>query len=86
MFKKVNLNCWNSSAAVTELMAEKGYGGRTESDFLRLWSDFQQRALDKLTEANKGDKLPVILWTSHLTEKGKVDKYLDAGNYIIQVG
>jgi hexosaminidase len=81
---QVNLNCWNSSAAVTELMADQGYG-RAEEDFLRLWSDFQQRALDKLTEANKGVKLPVILWTSHLTEKGKVDKYLDAGNYIIQV-
>ncbi|XP_059489580.1 chitooligosaccharidolytic beta-N-acetylglucosaminidase [Neocloeon triangulifer] len=81
---EVNLNCWNSSEAVTDLMAEQGYG-RSEGEFLRLWSDFQQRALDELTKANNGSRIPGILWTSHLTEKGKVTKYLDSGNYIIQI-
>ncbi|CAB3380680.1 Hypothetical predicted protein [Cloeon dipterum] len=81
---EVNLNCWNSSAAVTDLMAQQGYG-RSDSEFLRLWSDFQERALTELTKANNGTRVPGILWTSHLTESGKVSKYLDSGNYIIQV-
>ena len=32
-----------------------------------------------------GRKLPLILWTSRLTEKGEVEKYLSKDDYIIQV-
>ena len=38
-----------------------------------------------LTEANKGNEVPGVLWTSHLTEKGRVDRYLNKEKYIIQI-
>jgi Glycosyl hydrolase family 20, catalytic domain. len=66
-------------------MAKEGWGN-TDADFLQLWGDvFQKKALEKVVEANEGKELPIVLWTSHLTEKGYVDRYLDNKTYIIQI-
>lgn len=36
-------------------------------------------------KANGGKKLPIILWTSTLTEYQHIDEYLSNEDYIIQV-
>jgi len=59
--------------------------GQTVDDYMQLWDMFQKRAYMKVVEANGGKEIPVVLWTSHLTEKGLVDKYLDKNKYIIQI-
>jgi len=80
---EVNLNCWNSSAEIREYFDGKGLVG-TEDELLQLWNDFQEQAKQKVYVAN-GDKLPVILWTSRLTENGDVDKFLNKDDYVIQI-
>ncbi|XP_066992201.2 chitooligosaccharidolytic beta-N-acetylglucosaminidase [Anabrus simplex] len=81
---EVNLNCWNTSEPVTDWMDNNGLA-RTEEGFMDLWESFQNRAYEKLVAANGGKEMPVILWTSGLTEKGRVDKHLDKDKYIIQI-
>jgi len=80
---EVNLNCWNSTREVKEAMAAQGKSG-TEEDLLELWNQFQKQALAKVYKA-AGRKVPVILWTNHLTEKGRVERFLSKDDYIIQI-
>jgi len=54
-------------------------------DYLQLWDMFQKRAYRKVVEANRGKEIPVVIWTSHLTKQGSVEKYLDNDTYIIQI-
>ncbi|CAL7936188.1 unnamed protein product [Xylocopa violacea] len=81
---EVNINCWNSSAAITNWMRISNGWNLTESSFYRLWDYFQRRALEKLTIANDGKDIPVILWTSGLTNEENI-KYLDPLKYIVQI-
>lgn len=39
-FFKVHLGCWNSTQEIIDLLIKQGHG-RTVSDFLQLWSEFQ---------------------------------------------
>ena len=50
-----------------------------------MHSIFQEKSRKLLTNANKGVEVPGILWTSHLTEAGRVDRFLNNSQYIIQV-
>ncbi|XP_014253586.1 chitooligosaccharidolytic beta-N-acetylglucosaminidase isoform X2 [Cimex lectularius] len=79
---EVNFNCWRSSDVIVENMTKMGLN-TTENDFLKLWSDFQTRALGLLEKVNKNQK-KVVLWTSTLTEHN-VEKYLNNSKYIIQI-
>nr|CAD7464008.1 unnamed protein product [Timema tahoe] len=81
---EVNFNCWNSTEEIVTWLSNKGLG-RQEEDFLELWDEFQTKALIKVEEANGGASLPIVLWTSGLTGKGHVEKYLDKERYIIQI-
>ncbi|KAJ9588965.1 hypothetical protein L9F63_017742, partial [Diploptera punctata] len=82
---EVNFDCWRSSEEIVNWMTKQGWGNM-DADFLKLWGDvFQKKAFEKVVEANGGKKLPIVLWTSHLTEKGYVDRYLDNDTYIIQI-
>lgn len=49
-----------------------------------LWDRFQTKALQKLDSVSK-EPYQIVVWTSSLTEKGRVDKYLDNSRYIIQI-
>jgi len=49
------------------------------------WANFQEKTRVLVTKANDGKEVPGIIWTSHLTEAGHVDKYLDPKKYIIQI-
>eukprot|EP00088_Acartia_fossae_P031560 TRINITY_DN3242_c0_g1_i11.p1 TRINITY_DN3242_c0_g1~~TRINITY_DN3242_c0_g1_i11.p1 ORF type:complete len:644 (-),score=150.03 TRINITY_DN3242_c0_g1_i11:691-2586(-) len=80
---EVNLNCWNTSAEIRAYLNENGQTG-TEEELLKLWNDFQFRAAEEVYKA-WGSRPPLIMWTSRLTEKGEVEKYLSKEDYIIQI-
>ncbi|KAA0202353.1 hypothetical protein HAZT_HAZT010951, partial [Hyalella azteca] len=81
---EVNLNCWNSSEEIVNYMSSNRVD-RSADSFYGQWSIFQNRAYDLLTEANNNLPVPGILWTSHLTEKGRTTRFLDKNKYIIQI-
>uniref|UniRef100_A0A1B6G0T4 Beta-hexosaminidase n=1 Tax=Cuerna arida TaxID=1464854 RepID=A0A1B6G0T4_9HEMI len=80
---EVNINCWNSTEAIRDWMASKNL--KTDEDGLhQLWNIFQTKALEKLDSVSRNPH-KIVVWTSSLTEKGRVDKYLDKERYIIQI-
>ena len=81
---EVNINCWNSSASIRNWMQTVKNWDLSESSFYMLWDYFQKKAMDKLEIANDGKEIPIILWTSGLTNEQNM-KYLDPKKYIIQV-
>ena len=64
-------------------MEENDYGLSADS-YYKQWSVFQAEALKRFTEA-RGQKVPGIIWTSHLTEAGRAGQYLSPSDYIIQI-
>lgn len=81
---EVNINCWNTSVAIANWMRTVKGWDLSESSFYKLWDYFQTRAVEKLKMANGGKEIPVILWTSGLTDEKNI-KYLDPLKYIIQI-
>jgi hexosaminidase len=81
---QVKFDCWNSTPEIVNWMTSQGMG-QTDEDYVQLWDMFQERAYNKVVEANGNSEIPILLWTSHLIEKGRVDKYLDKQKYIIQI-
>lgn len=81
---EVNINCWNSSAVITNWMQTVKKWDVSESNFYMLWHYFQQKAMNKLKIANDGKNISIILWSSGLTNEENI-KYLDPEKYIIQV-
>ncbi|XP_066589090.1 chitooligosaccharidolytic beta-N-acetylglucosaminidase [Prorops nasuta] len=80
---EVSIKCWSSSEQINNWIVSKGWPLSPPSYYL-LWNYFQQRAFEKLTKANKGKEMPVILWTSGLTNEENI-KFLDPQKYIIQI-
>ncbi|XP_046742944.1 chitooligosaccharidolytic beta-N-acetylglucosaminidase [Diprion similis] len=80
---EVNIACWNTSDNLKEWMTSKGWGHK-EKDFYKVWDHFQSRALEKYVEANAGKQVPIIMWTSGLTNAENI-KILDPAKYIIQI-
>jgi len=80
---EVNMNCWNTTTEIKEYLRKQGKSG-TEEDLLAIWEMFQSKAAEKVYKA-AGKKLPLILWTNSLTEKGHVEKYLSNEDYVIQI-
>lgn len=81
---EVNINCWNASIAITNWMQNVKGWNLSESSFYMLWDHFQTKALEKLIIANDGKQLPVILWTSGLTNEENI-KHLNPSQYIIHI-
>ncbi|KAF9801356.1 hypothetical protein SFRURICE_002996, partial [Spodoptera frugiperda] len=80
---EVSWKCWNSSEEIQNFMIQNRWN-LDSAGFLKLWNLFQTKAENRAYKAfNK--KLPLILWTSTLTDYNTVDKYLDKDKYIIQV-
>lgn len=84
MLPQVNLNCWNTTEEMTTWMKMQKFGLDADA-YYGQWSVFQEKSRQLFTQANGGVEVPGILWTSHLTEKGRVDKYLNNTQYIIQI-
>lgn len=80
---EVSVSCWNSSKPLQDWMLAKGWN-LTEADFMKLWGHFQDNALARLDKVNF-QKVPIIMWTSRLTEEPFLTKYLDNKRYIIQI-
>lgn len=70
--------CWNNTEEIIKYMESKGLG-RTQADFLELWGEFQQKALKAFDEASNGGtskEVPIVFWSSHLTDPSVIEKYL----------
>lgn len=80
---EVSFACWNTTESIVTWMKTKKWG-REEADFMKLWNVFQTTALDRFDKANGGKKVPIIMWTSHLTHPEYLH-YLPNDRYIIQV-
>ncbi|CAH2107988.1 unnamed protein product [Euphydryas editha] len=80
---EVSERCWNSSQQIRDFMSENRWG-LDRAAFLQLWNYFQTRAQDRAYKAF-GKRLPLILWTSTLTDYSHVDNFLNKDDYIIQV-
>jgi len=65
-------------------MTQKGWDLQ-DAGFFKLWDHFQRNAKERVLKVNGGKKLPLILWTSTLTEFAHIDKYLSNEDYIIQI-
>lgn len=81
---EVSTACWNTSEVIRNWMHAQGWG-LEEKDFMKLWGYFQDQALAKVDSLTPNEKLPIIMWTSRLTEAPFIDQYLDKDRYIIQV-
>lgn len=60
-------------------------GGLLADSYYREWGNFQRKAYQLVTQANKGVEIPGILWTSHLTDSVNAEKFVDSSKYIIQI-
>lgn len=80
---EVSTECWNASTDIQSWMKSQGWG-LEKSDFMKLWGDFQEKALERWDRVAK-THVPIILWTSHLTETPYLEKYLNNERYIIQI-
>ncbi|XP_031349182.1 chitooligosaccharidolytic beta-N-acetylglucosaminidase-like [Photinus pyralis] len=80
---EVSVACWNSTPSIVEWMGKQGWG-RSEDDFIKLWSYFQSNALERF-DRHSHEKLPIIMWTSALTSSKHVEQFLPKDRYIIQV-
>lgn len=80
---EVSERCWNSSEEIQHFMIQNRWD-LDKASYLKLWNYFQTKAQDRAYKAF-GKELPLILWTSTLTDYSHVDQYLDKNKYIIQV-
>jgi len=83
---EVNLNCWNTTTEIREYLEGRGETG-TEAELLALWKSFQLQAAEQVYEA-ADKRVPVIIWTSRLTENDNLAKtkdFLPTEDYIIQI-
>ncbi|XP_053676334.1 chitooligosaccharidolytic beta-N-acetylglucosaminidase [Anopheles nili] len=82
---EVSIRCWNATGSIQKWMNDQEWG-LTEQDFMKLWNYFQTEALRRLDQTlPAGEKRPIVMWTSKLTESPYLEQYLDKDRYIIQV-
>ncbi|XP_046459257.1 chitooligosaccharidolytic beta-N-acetylglucosaminidase-like [Daphnia pulex] len=80
----VKFKCWNETTEIIDWLRARGRNDYSKEDFLYLWSHFQNRSLEEVDKAY-GNKQPIVLWTSPLTDDGNAEKFLDKERYIIQI-
>ncbi|CAH4037655.1 unnamed protein product [Pieris brassicae] len=80
---EVSEKCWNTSQEIQQFMIQNRWDLDKKS-FLKLWNYFQTKAQDRAYQAF-GKRLPLILWTSTLTDYTHIDNFLNKDDYIIQV-
>uniref|UniRef100_A0A1A9WD41 Beta-hexosaminidase n=1 Tax=Glossina brevipalpis TaxID=37001 RepID=A0A1A9WD41_9MUSC len=81
---EVSLMCWNSTKSITDWMTKMGWQLGV-SDFIQLWGHFQTKAMRRVDYVAKQKQVPIILWTSKLTDPAHIDKYLNKDRYFIQI-
>lgn len=81
---EVSIKCWNSTPSIVKWMQETHGWNNEEESFIKLWNLFQTQALERFDKHSK-NKIPIIMWTSTLTRKEYVQRYLSKDRYIIQI-
>lgn len=74
--------CWNATEEIVEAMRRSGKGTSTE-DFLDLWGEYQEKALQTFDGAVGDEETPVVVWSSQMTEPENVRKYLSADRCVL---
>ena len=80
---EVNIPCWNTSKEIVDWL-EFNNKSRSEKDFLDLWNIFLERAYSRFKAEAKRD-IPLILWSSMMTNAEYLTKYLNNKTYIIHL-
>lgn len=80
---EVSVRCWNATPEIVDWMSTQGWG-RSEADFMKIWNLFQSQALERFNK-HTTSKVPIIMWTSTLTQEQYVEQYLPKEDYIIQI-
>ncbi|XP_075225458.1 beta-hexosaminidase 2 [Lycorma delicatula] len=75
--------CWNSTEEIVDWMQKQGLG-RSVTDFLEVWGQYQETVLKLWDEQVGHDRTPIMLWSSHLTDPLIIERYLDKDRYIIE--
>uniref|UniRef100_A0A1A9UTR0 Beta-hexosaminidase n=1 Tax=Glossina austeni TaxID=7395 RepID=A0A1A9UTR0_GLOAU len=81
---EVSFTCWNSTKSIINWMVGMGWELKT-SDFVHLWGHFQMEAMRRVDYVAKQKQVPIILWTSKLTDPAHIEKYLNKKRYFIQI-
>uniref|UniRef100_A0A1A9ZNX1 Beta-hexosaminidase n=1 Tax=Glossina pallidipes TaxID=7398 RepID=A0A1A9ZNX1_GLOPL len=81
---EVFLTCWKDKSSINDWMTESNWR-LDNSDFMHLWGHFQMKAMRTVDAVAKHKQVPIILWTSHLTNPAQINKYLNKNRYIIQM-
>ncbi|KAI9581619.1 hypothetical protein GQX74_012944 [Glossina fuscipes] len=81
---EVSFTCWNSTKSIIDWMIGMGWELKT-SDFIHLWGHFQMEAMRRVDYVTKQKQIPIILWTSKLTDPAHIEKYLNKKRYFIQI-
>lgn len=80
---EVNIGCWNTSQPIIDWMKSMNKT-RTFDDFMDLWNIFLVAA-EKKFKAQSKLEIPLIVWSSKMTEEKYLTKYLNNKTYIIQL-
>lgn len=80
---EVFMPCWNSTKEITDYMQEKIFN-QDSMGFLKLWSEFQTKALAVWDEITGSRNDSIILWSSELTAPDNIEKFLPKERYIVQ--
>lgn len=79
---EVNLNCWDQYLP-KKTPVNSNY---TYIDLHDTWGEFTVRAIKTLQQANDGKSMSnIIMWSSDLTKKPYVEKYLNKKKIIVQI-
>lgn len=80
---EVRYECWNTSQRLQEYMLNNGWDPNTPRGFMTLWGNFQKRIEERLDRV-AWEEMPIILWSSTLTEEPYLTTYLNKSRHIIQ--
>lgn len=80
---EVTSSCWNTSERLQAYMIQRGWDINLESSFMTLWGEFQQSVEERFDNVIN-ETIPIILWSSTLTNQPYLTRYLNASRHIIQ--
>jgi len=79
---EVNFDCWAKDENILRWLNNNGYpiektNSRMQDGFVKLWAQFQEKALEVLKNSNgalKAFKDGILIWTSELTKPFNIEK------------
>lgn len=77
---EVNLDCWSQFLPSSRTTTTTNF-----TDLHELWGNFTTKAIERLTRANNNEPVKyVIIWSSNLTKRPYLSKYLDKERVVVQ--